>query len=403
MANPPEARTARTAICAAVATERMVRLLVGLGGLYMIASFAFSGRPDATTASLSIIAFVLGGVRIAVSSASGDGEAEKVDTSSVIALGSALACGPAGSVGPAAMAALGELLFGPGERDTFWRSAYKVARLVVMAFLAGSVFVAFGGKTASPFDASSFPAALAAAVVYAIIGRILGVSQGSACGLAVALGIGYALGGAARALPVYSVLIPGLPIAVTVLVMLQRRHAPVMPEGLQTKEPKPSLIDPVTGLANQRYLEMFLHQETSRALRSGRPLTVLLIDIDDFRRTNEISGSSEADRSMAALGAGIKQMLREYDVVARYKDDEFVVVLPDTDADAGTETARRLHSALSGRILPLRISFSTGVATYPVHGTTVDNLLASAHHALNRAKFSGKNSVVSCLELAKAS
>jgi diguanylate cyclase (GGDEF)-like protein len=148
---------------------------------------------------------------------------------------------------------------------------------------------------------------------------------------------------------------------------------------------------------------MFLQQEISRSERSGQPITVLLVDIDDFRHLNAAEGKDAADRCLVAIGDELRGMVRDYDLVARHKDDEFVVVLPETDADAGHETAQRLHSALSGEILPLRARFSIGVATYPAHGASVDNLLSSAHHALNRAKFSGKNAVRSCHQLAKAS
>jgi len=166
--------------------------------------------------------------------------------------------------------------------------------------------------------------------------------------------------------------------------------------------PRPSLLDPLTGLANQRYLAIFLDQEISRSTRTGQPITVLLIDLDDFEGLNSTEGRDAGDRCIAALGTGIRGLVRDYDLAARYKDDEFAVVLPETDPDAGAETAERILSALSGRALPSRATFSIGVATYPQHGASADDLLSSAHHALNRAKFSGKNTVRSCHELAKA-
>jgi diguanylate cyclase (GGDEF)-like protein len=165
---------------------------------------------------------------------------------------------------------------------------------------------------------------------------------------------------------------------------------------------KPSFTDPLTGLANQRYLEMFLQQEISRSERFGQPISIILIDIDDFEQLNQIDGQEAADRCLVAIGAGIRRMLREYDVIARYKDDEFVVVLPECDITAAHDAAARLHAALSGQVLPLRARFSAGVATYPAYGKTIDDLLSSAHHALNRAKFAGKNTIRSCHELAKA-
>jgi len=187
------------------------------------------------------------------------------------------------------------------------------------------------------------------------------------------------------------------------LVLVRRQRESAAPVERPEEAPKPALLDPLTGLANERYLSMFLQQEISRSERSGQPMTVLLIDIDDFDRLNGTAGTDAGDQCITALGTSLRRMIRDYDLVARYKDDEFVVVLPEASATAGSETARRLHCALSGHILPSRARFSVGVATYPTHGTSVDDLLSSAHHALNRAKFSGKNTVRSCHELAKAS
>jgi len=389
---------------------RGIRFIVLAAGLIVIGLFAAKNSFDAVTAVLCVVAFICGGIKINLKSPSSVRHIE-LDACSAVIIGAILSCGPVSAAGPAVMAALGRILLDFGHRDSFTGSAYTIARLPLQAALSGMAFSRMGGNTAYPIDIESLPAALTAAAIYTVLDLVLSGNIGSARARCLYIGIGYGIAGAVRSMPPYVFLIMTLPVAITLLSILsearkacktETAESQLGAEDKQVEEAKPSLIDPLTGLANRRYLEMFLHQEISRSERSGQPISVILIDIDNFRQLNDANGSESADRCLVAIGAGIKRMLREYDVVARYKDDEFVIVLPECDIDAASEAAHRLHSALSCQVLPLRAGFSAGVASYPAYGTSVDDLLSSAHHALNRAKFSGKNTIRSCHELAKA-
>jgi diguanylate cyclase (GGDEF)-like protein len=392
----------------AATARRTARILAFIAGTCLIAAFAFGTHPTWTTVSLSALAFVAGGISLTIGSADGK-RSIAVDTAGIIALGSALACGPVGAAGPSALAAIGGILLVSGRRYGLRRSIYDIARLPAQAAIAALAFTAAGGHIGAPVEVISFPAALAAMAVYAGSDRVLSKERASNRGLAVTSGLAYALSGTASALPPFVILAPALPLSIVLLSQLHRPKAqPVEVEAVQCDEDveeedpaRASLLDAATGLANHRYLDMFLQQELSRAERFSQPISVLMVDIDNFTKLKSTNDPETIVAYMTAIGAGIKGMLRDYDIVARYKDDEFVIVLPETEAEEGSSTARRLHAALSGNVLPLRARFSVGVATYPTHGMTADNLLSSAHHALNRAKFSGKNTVLSCHELAK--
>ncbi|MEN6519785.1 MAG: GGDEF domain-containing protein [Armatimonadota bacterium] len=388
---------------------RITGLLVRAAGFYLIAAFALSGYIDAVVAALSIIAFIAGGIRVSLGSPSNTRKVE-IDAGSAVVIGAALACGPVSAAGPAAMAALGSILLDFNHRDSLANSTYTVARMPISAALASLVFGWAGGNTVYTAGAESLPAALAAAAAYIVLDSALAGSIRLVKTRWISAGLGYGLGCAARTMPPFVMLAVILPAALAVLGLLRdaRRNSKIESEPKAEEDESPtevaktSFTDPLTGLANQRYLEMFLRQEISRAERSGHPISVILIDIDNFEQLNELDGRESADRCLVAIGAGVKRMLREYDVIARYKDDEFVVVLPECDITAAHDAAARLHAALSGQVLPLRAHFSAGVATYPAYGTSIDDLLSSAHHALNRAKFAGKNTIRSCHELAKA-
>lgn len=171
-------------------------------------------------------------------------------------------------------------------------------------------------------------------------------------------------------------------------------------EGQQPCE-EVSLVDPMTGVANQRYLLMFLAQEISRSLRNGSQMSILLMDIDGLESVNNKLGLEAGDSLICDLASELRKAVREYDVVARYSGDEFVVILPETQAQPALEIAERIHHSLLEKFAA-QTGINIGVATHPDHGATADDLISSAHHALNRAKFADKNNVESCHRLARA-
>jgi diguanylate cyclase (GGDEF)-like protein len=166
-------------------------------------------------------------------------------------------------------------------------------------------------------------------------------------------------------------------------------------------EDRLSLVDPLTGLANDRYLYMFLNQEIGRSVRKNLPVSLVLLDLDDFQSVNLDHGSEASDAVMVEIGRLLKSVVREYDIIVRYSSDEFAIVLPEAKCSDACERAERIreqiaHHSFGGSI---NVKVSAGVSTYPEHGMTADDLVSSAHHALNRAKFAGKNRVMSCTEI----
>lgn len=400
---------------------RTIRILAFIFGYLALGVFAVRMPATSTIFALCVVAFVASGLKLFIGPQDSNHRIE-LDAAGVITAGSALVCGPTGAAGPAAMAALGGILLIRGCTTNLKNAAYTVGRLSAQSTITAIIFTNLGGHVDEPVGVQSFLAALAALSTYAFLDRILSSRKTSLYGLAVTAGFGYALSGAASALPSFAVFAPALPMALVLLMQLrnerktanEHKETAVQAEvstveaALQVAEPEESasqsvMLDPKTGLANKRYLDIFMRQEISRAQRSGKEISILLIDIDDFTNANTVYGTEMGDHYVKALGCEVRKMVRDYDLVARYKEDELVVVLPEAPASAGFQTACRIHEHLSGKVLPVRARFSVGVSTYPAYGSTVDDLISSAHHALNRAKFSGKNSVRSCHELAKAS
>ena len=160
-----------------------------------------------------------------------------------------------------------------------------------------------------------------------------------------------------------------------------------------------SVTDDLTRLYNSRYLNLVLRRETKRASRSGRPLSLLFIDLDGFKSINDTHGHLFGSRALIEAAAVIRQSARETDVVARYGGDEFALVLPDTGGEGAHAVGDRIrermaaHTFLAGDGLAIRLTASVGVATLPDAAASVEELVQAADKAMYHVKESGKNGI----------
>ena len=159
--------------------------------------------------------------------------------------------------------------------------------------------------------------------------------------------------------------------------------------------------DSLTGLLNHRRLHERLKEELSRALRYHHPMTVLMIDVDYFKRYNDTFGHQQGDELLRILAETLRQNVRQSDIVGRYGGEEFAIILPETDKHSAGVLARRLCEVVANTPFPghpggspVRCTISIGVASYPEDGFAISDLVAAADAALYRAKRFGKNRVV---------
>jgi diguanylate cyclase (GGDEF)-like protein len=159
-----------------------------------------------------------------------------------------------------------------------------------------------------------------------------------------------------------------------------------------------SLRDPLTRLFNRRYFEEAFSRELKRSERHQIPLSVVMLDIDFFKRINDTYGHDVGDDVLRGLASVIAGLVRTEDTVCRLGGEEFVVLLPSTSTEQGLQAAEKLRAAVRGikfrELAGLnRISCSFGVATFPEHGMTGEALLHAADMALYRAKHGGRDRV----------
>jgi two-component system, cell cycle response regulator len=167
-----------------------------------------------------------------------------------------------------------------------------------------------------------------------------------------------------------------------------------------------SLTDPLTGLWNYRYLTIGLGHEIERATRFSRPLAALMLDLDRFKSINDKYGHQVGDAVLIELAGRMREEVREVDTVSRYGGEEFVIVLPETDAIGAARLAARLGTVIrstpfcldlgaNGHAVDprtgLNVTASIGVAVFPEHGMTPSRLLRSADDALYAAKDAGRD------------
>jgi len=161
--------------------------------------------------------------------------------------------------------------------------------------------------------------------------------------------------------------------------------------------------DGLTGVFNRRYFESRLIDEVTRAARYGGGVSVLMIDLDHFKKINDEFGHMLGDDVLRAVSSIFVRQLRKVDVVCRYGGEEFAVVLPATQGASAAAVAEKLRRVVANAELPgvpYPVTVSIGVAEFPVHGITRDDIVGAADAALYDAKAAGRNQV--CLAFSDA-
>jgi diguanylate cyclase (GGDEF)-like protein len=277
------------------------------------------------------------------------------------------------------------------SRPRWYIVVFNVANFVGPAVLARAVFDAFSGSS----DHEWALAALAAigtfmTVHYGVLALMLRLARGVPvkdtvrvdCVL-IDAGL-VSLGAVAAALWEVNQAL----VALTLLPLALAYRSLAIPGLIEATR-----VEPKTGLYNVRHLNAVLTQELERARRFGRPLAVLMIDVDHLRAVNTAHGHLAGDPVLKNVAEALGRATREYDIAARFGGDEFCVLLPETALEGALVVADRIRALVERIAGEPRVTVSIGVATQQGGGTTSEELLALADRAAYRAKFSGRHSV----------
>jgi diguanylate cyclase (GGDEF)-like protein len=186
----------------------------------------------------------------------------------------------------------------------------------------------------------------------------------------------------------------GLLLLATIVSVASREHRRALEATMRLAR-----FDPLTGLYNRTHFFAELEREIRLSQRAGRTFALLMIDVDGLKPVNDAFGHHYGDRLLTGLTSVIRATVRATDTPARYGGDEFVVLLPDTDAAGAYVVAEKLRHDISGFSIQVsdrtvRTSVSLGLVSYPDDGTTADALMAAADSALYEAKRTGRDRIV---------
>jgi len=179
----------------------------------------------------------------------------------------------------------------------------------------------------------------------------------------------------------------------------KKRYAERLRDNVQMSI-EAAITDALTGLHNRRYMETHLNALVEQAASHGKPIAVLVLDIDFFKAINDTHGHDAGDDVLREFALRIRKSIRNIDLACRYGGEEFVIVMPETDMGVATMVAERLRRAVAGESFPvqqgmklLNVTLSIGLATLNDAGDDAAAILKRADQALYRAKRDGRNRV----------
>jgi diguanylate cyclase (GGDEF)-like protein len=182
-------------------------------------------------------------------------------------------------------------------------------------------------------------------------------------------------------------------------VMCNHASTSIANAKLHSEIEKMATTDGLTGLLNHRLFQEKLSGEFKRLNRLSDPLSLLLADIDHFKKVNDTYGHPAGDLVLRGVSAVIRETIRDIDIPARYGGEEFAVILPGTDAEGAQKMAERLRRAVMAKTFTadgksLKVTVSIGIATSPENAETKEGLIEKADQALYEAKHNGRNMAV---------
>lgn len=182
-----------------------------------------------------------------------------------------------------------------------------------------------------------------------------------------------------------------------ITVNRQIRNPKIIEIEIFEKLERSLITDDLTGLFNKRFFQDAFYREVQRAKRYGTDLSLMFIDIDDFKKCNELHGHPFGDKVLKHVASIIEASVREVDYPCRFGGDEFVVILPETRGPRAVIAAERVQKEIEAtNFLPEKefaLTASAGIASFGIDGTAADVIIENADTALRRAKNDGKNLV----------
>lgn len=369
--------------------------------------------------AMAVLAFGLSTFKIEINSRD-DSRSLSVPLWHSVLFAGAVTLGWPGAVLPGAFFGAARLMFGEREPKHFTYYLYAILKPAIACVLAALTYTATGGDILRPQAVDAIFPILAAGVVYAACFMILkdesikaeGNRRRSIIAWSLSLLAGYCLAVINSAAPAYVLLVPLLAVGMVRFALWEpEKRVEVVEENqppVETSEPARvqednPFVDPGTGLANEKYLDMFLKREISRAERNGGSISAAVFDLDNTKKLTESFGKGFIDEALAVIGMRLKNSLRDYDLVVRHSPRRVLVVLPETGAEEAYAVTDRLHQfAIAEPHNGITLSTSVGIATYPDDANTQNELIQACHRALNQGRFTGPNRVHGLRRLEKA-
>ena len=185
----------------------------------------------------------------------------------------------------------------------------------------------------------------------------------------------------------------------TVLFLAEQGGVAIENVLLHEEAQRLSITDGLTGVWNRRYLQMQFRQVLATSIRFGRPFSVLMLDLDNFKDVNDTYGHQRGDAILIEFAQRVSAAVREVDTFARYGGEEFLCLLSETDVQGALTTAEKIRDVIRSQPFaavgedPVRVTTSIGLASYPDHGASYQVLVEAADRALYVAKQEGKDRV----------